>query len=152
VKEIDSPKYLAYAGLAIDVGLKDTAGVYLGATTTEQEGTLVITGVEWNSPAWRDGLSEQDEIIALDGARVRNTSDAAGTGGSATGAAAAPTMGRILKGKKPGEKALVLISRRGKIRELEVVLGRKPERSFAIMPVANPTPLQAAILKDWLRE
>jgi len=61
-------------------------------------------------------------------------------------------MGKILKGKKPGDKVAVLVSRRGKIRELEVILGKKPERSFAIMPVADPTPMQAAILKDWLGE
>jgi hypothetical protein len=38
------------------------------------------------------------------------------------------------------------------IREFEVVLGKKMERSFSIKPLASPTPLQSAILKDWLKE
>ena len=110
---------------------------------TEREGRLTITGVEWESPAARAGLSEQDEIVALDGVRVRGA-------GAADGAER--TMGELLRQKKPGDKVKVLVSRRGTIRELEVVLGKKPERSFAIRPIANPTPLQSAILKDWLGE
>jgi predicted metalloprotease with PDZ domain len=143
VKDIDYAKYLGYAGLAIDVGLSDSTGAYFGAAVTEREGRLTITGVEWESPAARAGLSEQDEIVALDGVRVRGA-------GAADGAER--TMGELLRQKKPGDKVKVLVSRRGTIRELEVVLGKKPERSFAIRPIANPTPLQSAILKDWLGE
>jgi predicted metalloprotease with PDZ domain len=143
VKDIDYPKYLGYAGLAIDVGLKDSVGAYLGATTAEREGGLTVTGVGWESPAAQAGLSEGDEIFALDGVRV-------GGGGAADGPGR--TTGELLKGKKPGDKVNVLISRRGTIRELEVVLGRKPEKSFAMTPVPNPRPLQAAVLKDWLGE
>lgn len=143
VEDIDYPKYLGYAGLAIDVGLKDSVGVYLGVTTVEREGRLTVTGVEWESPAARAGLSEQDEIIALEGVRV---------GGAGAVEGAGKPMAELLKGKRPGDKIKILISRRGAIRELEVVLGTKTERRFAITPIANPTPLQAAILKDWLGE
>jgi hypothetical protein len=38
------------------------------------------------------------------------------------------------------------------IREVEVTLGTKTERSFQIRPIADPTPLQSAVLEDWLRE
>jgi predicted metalloprotease with PDZ domain len=61
-------------------------------------------------------------------------------------------MSELFKEKMPGDKAKVLVSRRGAVRELEVVLGMKPERSFAITLIPNPTPLQAAILKEWLGE
>jgi len=37
-------------------------------------------------------------------------------------------------------------------REIEVVLGMKKERTFQMTPIANPSPLQAAILSDWLKE
>ena len=141
VKDIDYPKYLGYAGLAIDVGLSDSVGAYFGVATTEREGRLVVTGVEWGSLAARAGLSEQDEIVALDGVRV---------GGAGGVDAAGRTVGELLKDKKPGDKIKVMISRRGMVRELEVVLGNKPERSFAITPIANPTPLQSTFLKDWL--
>ena len=143
VKDIDYPKYLGYAGLAIDVGLSDSVGAYFGAASAEREGRLVVTGVQWGSAAARAGLSEADEIVALDGVRVGGTGDTDGAGRSAA---------ELIKGKKPGDKVKVLVSRRGTVRELEVVLGKKPERSFAITSMPDPAPLQAAILKDWLGE
>jgi predicted metalloprotease with PDZ domain len=143
VKDIDYPKYLAYAGLAIDMGLSDSVGAYFGATTAEREGRIVVMGVEWESPAARAGLSEGDEIVALDGVRVGGAGAVDGPG---------RTMAELLKDKKPGDKIMVTISRRGTLRELEVVLGKRPERSFAITPMPNPTQLQSTVLKDWLGE
>jgi predicted metalloprotease with PDZ domain len=134
VKDIDYRKYLAYAGLDIDVQPRELAGAFLGAATRDQEGKPVVASVEWDSPAERAGLSAEDEIIALDGVRMTSK-----------------TMDDLLNQKKPGDKVKVLISRRSTIREFEVVLGKKNERSFALKPVANPTPLQAAILEDWLK-
>jgi len=32
------------------------------------------------------------------------------------------------------------------------VLGKSTKRNFSIQPILNPNPLQAAILKDWLRD
>ena len=135
VKDIDYPKYLAYAGLDIDITPGEKPGAWLGASTRTEDGHLNISGIEWDSPASHAGLSLQDEIIALDGARVNDQ-----------------TLREILKQKIPGDKVKVLISRRGQVREFEVVLEKKTERSFAMTPIAKPNPLQAAILKDWLRD
>jgi len=135
VKDIDYPKYLSYAGLDVDVQPKEKPSAWLGASTRDQEGTLVISGVEEDSPASHAGLSLQDEVIALDGIRVNSQ-----------------TLKDILGQKKAGDKVKVLAARRGMIREFEVVLGRIAERSFNLKPVPNPNPLQAAILKDWLKE
>jgi predicted metalloprotease with PDZ domain len=135
VKEIDYPKYFAYAGLEIDVTPKEQPGVYFGAATRAQDGNLIVSSVEWNSPAQQGGLSAQDEILALDGVRV-----------------SARTLVRFLDGKKPGDRVKVLIQRRGMIQEKEIVLATKTERSFRIRPMSDPNPLQAAILADWLRK
>jgi predicted metalloprotease with PDZ domain len=135
VKDIGYPKYLAYAGLDIDVAYKDLPGAFLGATTQERGGDLEITGVERDSPAWRAGLSAQDAIIAIDG--VKATSQ---------------LFAETLKSKKQGEEVKILISHRDLTREVEVVLGTKMERSFQMTPMANPSPLQSAILSDWLKE
>ena len=135
VKDIDYPKYLAYAGMDIDVKPTEKPGAWFGASTREQEGSLVISGVEWDSPASHAGLSLQDEVIALDGNRVN-----------------AQTLKDALGQKKVGDKVKVLAARRGVIREFEVILGKKMERSFDLKPISNPNPLQAAILKDWLKE
>jgi predicted metalloprotease with PDZ domain len=134
-KDIDYAKYLASAGLDIDTLPNEPAGPYLGASTRERDGELIISSVVWDSPAMHAGFSAEDEIIALDGIRVN-----------------ARTMDENLRQKKPADKIRVLISRGDRVREIEVILGKKQDRSFSIRPVANPTPLQSAILKDWLKE
>ena len=135
VKDIDYPKYFAYAGLDIDVQPRELPAAFFGAAAQDQAGNLVISNIEWDSPASRAGLSLQDEILALDGVRVSSR-----------------TMGEFFNSKKPGDKVRVLVSRRGALREVEVVLGKKTERSFRIKPLSSPTQLQAEILKDWLKE
>jgi predicted metalloprotease with PDZ domain len=133
--DIDYPKYFALAGLEIDVTPKELPGAFLGAATQTQDGNLVISSVEWDSPAQRGGLSARDEVLALDGIRAN-----------------ARSIDQVLESKKPGDTVRILLARRGTIREVEVTLGKKTERSFQIKPVVDPTPLQSAVLGDWLRE
>jgi predicted metalloprotease with PDZ domain len=133
-KDIDYRKYFAYAGLEIDVESRDAGTPWFGAITGEQGGSPVISRVEWNSPASHAGLSAQDEIVALDGGRVT-----------------ARNINEMLNAKKPGDKVRVLVARRGEMREFEVTLGKRVERSFRITPMANPDPLQAEILNSVLR-
>ena len=134
-KDIDYARYLAYAGLAIDIQPKEAAGAYLGVSTREREGKLIISGVVWDSPAMHAGFSAEDEIIAIDGIRVN-----------------ARTMDETLRQKKPADKIRILISRRDAVREIEVILGKRQDRRFAIKPVADRTPLQSEILRSWLGE
>jgi predicted metalloprotease with PDZ domain len=133
VREIDYPRYLACAGLDIDVSSAGIPGGFLGAATRSQDGNLMISSVEWDSPASKAGLSAQDEIIALDGVR-----------------ASLRTFGELIARKKPGDRVRLTITRRGEVRDVDVVLAEKLEKSFTIKPVAAPTPLQSAILAGWL--
>jgi predicted metalloprotease with PDZ domain len=133
VKDIDYRKYFGYAGLDIDVAPIAQPGAFLGADTQFQDGSLVISSVEWDSPAQRGGLMAQDQILALDGTRVN-----------------AKSIDEMLKSKKAGDKVRVLVSRRGAVREIEVVLGQKMERSFKVKPTANASARQAEILENWL--
>jgi len=134
VKDIDYPKYLAYAGLEIDVAPKALPGGSFGAAARDSNGSLVVTNVERNSPAWQAGLSPQDEIIALDGIR-----------------ADARMWNGAFASRKAGDKVAVEIARGKKIQTIEVILGTKTERTFRLKPMPNPDPLQAAIFKDWLK-
>jgi predicted metalloprotease with PDZ domain len=134
VKDIDYAKYLAYGGLDIDVQPRDLPGAWFGAAAQDQNGRLAVTSVEFDSPASKAGLSVQDEIVGLDGVRAN-----------------ARSIAELADARKPGDKVRVLLSRRNSLREIEIVLGKKTERSFRIKPMANPSPLQAQILRDWLR-
>jgi predicted metalloprotease with PDZ domain len=66
--------------------------------------------------------------------------------------ATSSALDRMLDSKKAGDKLRILISRRNQVREIEVTLGKKRERSFEISLMPNPTPLQSKILEDWLKE
>ena len=134
-EDIDYPKYFAYAGLEIDVIPKETPGVFFGAATRDQGGRLMISSVERDSPAWQGGLSARDEILTVDGLK-----------------ATAESIKTILDSKGAGDKLDLLISRRGRDLEIEVILGPRMERSFQIKPLPHPDALQSKILEDWLRE
>jgi predicted metalloprotease with PDZ domain len=135
VKDVDYAKYLAYAGLQIDVSSSPVKGAAWGAALQDQEGTTTVSSVEWDSPAAQAGLSVRDELLAFDGARVT-----------------ARTLADSLASRKPGDRVKVLLSRAGKVKELEVTLAAPAGRTFAITPAANATAAQKAILDGWLRE
>ncbi len=134
VADVDYGKYLAYAGLDIETQPKDANEASLGASTQDQEGRLVISGVERDSAAWQAGISVQDEILALDGKRASSKS-----------------LRQVLESAKPGDKIRVLVSRRDVVCEKEVVLGKKSEADFTIKPMVNPDALQSETLNAWLR-
>ncbi|MCJ7487588.1 MAG: PDZ domain-containing protein, partial [Candidatus Aminicenantes bacterium] len=134
VDEWDYAKYLGYAGLAIDGEPRPAPGPWFGASTQDQNGSPVVTSVEPESPASLAGLTAQDEILAFDGTRVSQRS-----------------LAGMINSRKPGEKVKVLYARRGTLRETEVTLGKKTERSFRITPLEAPAPGQKALLDAWLK-
>ena len=75
----------------------------------------------------------QDDILAIDGVPLGSRS-----------------LDDILKTVKAGDKIKLLVARPDRIKEVEVVLGSKMQRTFKIQPAENLTPLQSALLKDWV--
>jgi predicted metalloprotease with PDZ domain len=131
-KDVDFAKYFAYAGLKLDTELRALPEGYLGADMAANAST--ISRIEVDSPASASGLSAQDQILAVDGIPMGNRK-----------------MEDVLKSTKPGQTLKLLVAHANRIQEINVVLGTKMERSFKITPVEKPTPLQAAILNDWLK-
>jgi len=130
--DIDYNKYLAYAGLELEkpVELPDS---YLGAVAEDLNGRLVIAAIEGSSPAATAGLAAMDEVKALDGVQVDAAAFNAG-----------------IAAKKPGDKIRLDVVRSGRDVKVEVTLTHKLQKSFKIVPMANPDALQAEILKDWM--
>jgi len=149
-KEIDYEKYFGLMGLKIDTEARNQPGAYLGAVFGGSGGTAappgargedpansnsrLISMIEFNSPADQAGLSARDEILAIDGEPLGSH-----------------TVADTLKSRKPGEKIRLLVAHHGEIRDVDVILGSKMRRSFAIEPAKNVTELQSAMLRDWLR-
>lgn len=133
-KDVDYAKYFAYAGLKVSYTSQDAPGSYLGLDTETRDGKLFVVNTAAGSPAQSAGLTAKDEILQVDGTR-----------------ATAKALSDDLISKKPGDKIKLQISRNGASQDLEIELGQNTKRTYSIDPVPTPTPLDATILKDWLR-
>jgi predicted metalloprotease with PDZ domain len=134
VKDIDYQKYLGYAGLSIDTKPVEMPGSWIGTSTRDEGGNLVISRVEWNSPAYKSGLSPHDIIIEINGEK-----------------ASGELLNNILSTGNPGDKITITVTHRDITNNIEVALSKKTVRSFDIKPLADPTPEQSAILAGWLK-
>src|SRR5262249_11203666 len=146
-KPVDYGKYFAFAGLKIDTEMQAQPGAWLGAEFGGPGGVAaapgagaaaaqanstshVISRIDYDSPAARAGLSAQDEILAVDG----------------TPAGARPITD-VLKAYKPGDRVKLLVGHHGEVKDVEVVLGSKMQRSFKIQPATDVDAGQAGILR-----
>jgi predicted metalloprotease with PDZ domain len=134
VADVDYAKYLAYAGLDVDLSAVPGGGASWGAATQDQGALPIVSSVEWDSPAARAGVSVQDELLAVDRVRVTSRS-----------------IGEVVDSHKPGDQLKLLVSRRGSVRELDVTLGARAQRVFKITVASHQTPLQGATLAGWLK-
>jgi predicted metalloprotease with PDZ domain len=134
VQDIDYQKYLGYAGLSIDTNPVEMPGAWIGISTRDEGGNLVISRVEWNSPAYKAGLSPQDVIKEINGEK-----------------ASAELLNNKLSTGNPGDKIIITAAHRDITNNVEVVLSKKSVKSFDIKPLPDPTPEQAAILAGWLK-
>jgi predicted metalloprotease with PDZ domain len=120
-KEADYAKYLAYAGLALDITSQDGPGASLELNTqTREDGKLVVV----SGPA---GLSEGDEIASTPKA-----------------------LNDAMAARQPGEKLTLHIRRNGIEQDVELTLEKNLKRTYLIKSLPNLDALQSAISKDWL--
>jgi predicted metalloprotease with PDZ domain len=134
VKDPDYPTYLSYAGLKMDTATKEVPAPWLGISTRERDDSISINGVDWNSPAWNAGLRAGDRILAAEGRTMNKKA-----------------LDELIKTKQKGDKIRLTVWQNNSSKETEIVFGKKYEKDFLIYPVPDPTPLQAAILSDWMR-
>lgn len=132
--EIDYGKYLGYAGLTIDTNPKESDEFWTGAEIRRNDENIVITRVEWNSPAWKAGLSPQDIITAINGEK-----------------ASYELYQEIMNKNTPGNRITFNVTHRGITNEVTIVPVKKITRSFEIRPSSFMTAGQEAILNNWLR-
>lgn len=134
VKPIDYKKYFSYGGLDIDTQPKQVPGAWLGLSTRMRNDSLVVTNVEYESPAWKAGVRRRMIVTNMNGQKPASTIDA------------------MLASKKKGEKISLDIFHQGQVKNFTFELGEKIEPDFAISPLLKPTDLQQKILKSWVTE
>ncbi|RVU40656.1 M61 family peptidase [Rheinheimera riviphila] len=128
--KVDSDKRLAAAGLERVVVKEQQA--WLGLTGEFKNGSDKISKVERNSPAWKGGVTIDDEIVALNQLQLK-----------------ASLLDRM-KDFKPGQTIELSLFREGRLQHKKVVLGALPAKPSQISPVAKPTTAQRKFHQAWL--
>jgi predicted metalloprotease with PDZ domain len=133
-EELDYDEMLDWYGLRF--ASPDTSGrasAWLGAITRVDEGRLLVSQVLRDTPAYKAGLSPDDQLIALDDFRL-------GSDGLDAG----------LARHHPGDKLTLLISRRDEPRRLDVTLGAAPAQRWNLETRPDASADQIARLEAWL--
>ncbi len=131
--EIDFAKFLGYAGLEVKETPAANNAVSLGVATREQNGAALVHSIIAGSPAYEAGLSNGDEIVALNGFRVR-----------------ANQIESRLADFKPGDKIKLTLFREEQLREFEVTLRAPDVPEISVQLVDKPTDLQKKIYASWM--
>ncbi|MBI3578899.1 MAG: M61 family metallopeptidase [Ignavibacteriales bacterium] len=124
--------YLGYAGLELTAKESERKS-WLGAVTSDNGGSTRIVRLIAGSPAEAAGLDPGDEIVAMDGYRVR-TDD---------------LKDRVAQ-LNAGDTIKLTVFRDNQLREFEVHLRLQDIPPYKIAKVGNPSKLQKAIYESWL--
>jgi len=125
-------EYLAYAGLDVaraDTSLKPWIGLSTADAGEKTRITLVIAG----SPASAAGLDIGDELLALNGIRVR-TAD----------------LAERISQVAEGEEVTLTVFRSDRLREYKVKVVRAPVPAYKVVRTFKPAELKKSIYQAWL--
>lgn len=110
VAELNYTAALRWLGLRFAAVEDEDAKPWLGVELDHGK----VKVVPRETPAWDAGLNAGDEILALDGFRIGSD------------------LTPLLDGRAPGETIELLLSRRGKVRTVSLVLGDKPPERWTL--------------------
>ena len=107
---------------------------WLGATTRNDAGRLIVTQVRRDTPAFAAGLNVDDEIIAIDDFRVR-----------------ADQLTARLDQYRPGDSVVLLVARRDQLIRLPVQFKAEPARQWRLEVNPAATDAQQRQRARWLQ-
>jgi predicted metalloprotease with PDZ domain len=129
--ELDFKKSLAYAGLEViekeDKKNKPSLGIDTGAVGEK----TMVRRVDAGSAAYNAGINRDDELLALNGVRVRNSD-----------------LNDRLADFKPGDKVTLTIFRDDALRNVEVTL-QTSAPDYEVVRIKEATALQKKIYSTW---
>ncbi len=133
-EEIDYARFLSLAGINVEKKLS-SAELLLGVVTIDEEGKVIVKSVREDSPGWISGINANDEIIAVDGFRVRQRGISA-----------------ILDNKNPEDIVEVILARDGIIKTIDVTLHPTENYYYYLKPYKERTAKQQRVLSKWLKD
>ena len=109
------------------------AGGWTGLETRVVRGRLLVSQVRRETPGWHAGFNVDDEILAIDDDRVL------------------PDQWKArLKQYQSGNRVSVLIARRDRLRQLDIVLESEPPNVWKLEPHPDAGDAQLARRAAWL--
>jgi len=132
-KPLEWEKAFSYAGLEL-VPRDTTLKPWLGAFTNDAGTGARINRLAAGSPAYEAGMNMGDEIVAMNGMRVR-TAD----------------LTQRIPEMKAGERIKFTVFRDDLLREFDVTLRNQEVPAYKLVKTKNPTELQKAIYAGWLK-
>ncbi len=131
----DYKTYLTYAGLTLAETEQLQPNGWLGLTVRPSDDSVLVTKVDWESPAWNAGIRSGAWLQTIDGKPADVTAVRA-----------------LTTGRQPGDSVTVQFTQQGKTSEQTIRFGTKTTRSFTLAPQPDPTALQARISADLMRD
>jgi predicted metalloprotease with PDZ domain len=130
VEHLPYDEVFELAGLDLDSTTEKSA--YLGANLRASDGRVMITSVVENSPAWDAGLNVHDELVAIDGFRVKSSTP------------------DYFNEKVPGDRIICTVSRNGILTDIHLTVGYKPTTISDLKQIENPSETQKLVFEKWL--
>ena len=135
---VETASELDYAEALDTFGLRfrpatPTGRAFLGVTTRNDAGRMLVAQVRRDTPAYVAGLNVDDEILAFDEFRVRPD-----------------RLDNRVEQYKPGDKVSLLIARRDQLQRVDVTLGAEPTREWRLEAAPSATEAQRQQMAKWL--
>ncbi|NQT63386.1 MAG: M61 family metallopeptidase [Candidatus Marinimicrobia bacterium] len=130
VEPLPYDEIFAMAGLDVDSTTEKSS--YLGTTLRDRSGGIVITSVVENSPAWDAGLNVHDELVAIDGFRVKSSKP------------------DYFREKVPGDRIICTVSRNGILVDIHLTVGFEPTTISELKQIEEPDEHQKLVFERWL--
>jgi len=108
---------------------------WLGAVTRSHDGRCIVAYALAGSPAYRDGLFADDEVVAVDGYRIEGDK-----------------LTARIEEYAPSAKVQLTLFRRDQLRTLAVTLGEKPQDALWLAKRDDATEAQKCAYQAWLGE
>lgn len=130
--DLNYNQYLGYAGYQLVNDYANTSNPTLGIKTTIVNGRVKVLNVLRGSAAWIDGISVNDEIVAINGLPIADFTN-------------------LLPGKQVGDKVTVNLFRDGRPMDIPVTLLKDEQVKYRIISLDKVTPQQLTVRNKWLK-
>lgn len=131
--EIDYNSIVNGIGLQLNSTEPSNGKAYIGADLADENGRLTIRSIPATSPAYDQGLSTGDQIVAIDGYRASQS-----------------FLQNYIAEHKPGDKIRLTLFRFDRLRDIDLTLGNNTRKDYGFSPVGSPTEQQKRLYRGYL--